>query len=62
MRDRMVAGLTASGQPVSAAVAEAMRVVPRHLFLPEVPAERAYTDEAIVTRRDADGQPTSSSS
>jgi protein-L-isoaspartate(D-aspartate) O-methyltransferase len=62
MRDRMVAGLTASGQPVSAAVAEAMRVVPRHLFLPEVPAERAYTDEAIVTRRDPDGQPTSSSS
>ncbi|HEX3752938.1 MAG TPA: methyltransferase, FxLD system [Streptosporangiaceae bacterium] len=62
MRDRMVAELTTSGQPVSAAVAEAMRVVPRHLFLPEVPAERAYTDDAIVTRRGPDGQPTSSSS
>jgi protein-L-isoaspartate(D-aspartate) O-methyltransferase len=62
MRGRMVAELTASGQPISDAVAEALRVVPRHLFLPGVPAELAYRDDAIVTRRDADGQPTSSSS
>ena len=62
MRDRMVAEVSAGGQPVSDAVAQAMRVVPRHLFLPEVPAELAYRDDAIVTRRDPDGQPTSSSS
>jgi protein-L-isoaspartate(D-aspartate) O-methyltransferase len=62
MRDRMVAEVSAGGQPVSDAVAQAMRVVPRHLFLPEVPAELAYRDDAIVTRRDPKGQPTSSSS
>jgi protein-L-isoaspartate(D-aspartate) O-methyltransferase len=62
LRDRMVTEVTTSGQPVSDAVAQAMRVVPRHLFLPEVPVELAYRDDAIVTRRGPDGQPTSSSS
>ena len=54
--------MTASGRPVSHAVAAAMRAVPRHLFLPDLPPPMAYRNEAIVTRRDADGQPTSSSS
>jgi protein-L-isoaspartate(D-aspartate) O-methyltransferase len=62
MRDRMVTEVTAGTQPISDMVAEALRVVPRHLFLPGVPAELAYRDDAIVTRRDPDGQPTSSSS
>ncbi len=62
LRDRMVTSVTASGRPVSDAVAAAMRAVPRHLFLPELPPEMAYRNEAIVTRRGADGQPTSSSS
>src|ERR1700761_4853161 len=62
MRDRMVAEVIATGLPVSDAVAEALRVVPRHLFLPGIPADQAYRDEAIVTRRDPDGQPASSSS
>src|ERR1700761_8013988 len=62
LRDRMVTEVTAAGLPVSEAVAEALRVVPRHLFLPGIPADQAYRDEAIVTRRDPDGQPTSSSS
>ncbi|HEY2519511.1 MAG TPA: methyltransferase domain-containing protein [Streptosporangiaceae bacterium] len=62
LRDRMVAEVTAAARPVSAPVAEALRVVPRHLFLPRVPAEAAYRDDAIVTRRGPDGQPTSSSS
>jgi protein-L-isoaspartate(D-aspartate) O-methyltransferase len=43
-------------------VAQALRSVPRHLFLPGVPPEEAYTDEAIVTKRDSDGSPVSSSS
>ncbi len=43
-------------------MAEALRVVPRHLFLPGVRPEVAYRDDAIVTRRGPDGQPTSSSS
>jgi protein-L-isoaspartate(D-aspartate) O-methyltransferase len=43
-------------------VAAALRAVPRHLFLPRLPPESAYRDEAIVTKRDAGGQPISSSS
>jgi len=62
MRDRMVTSVTASGRPVSAAVAQAMRAVPRHLFLPDLEPAQAYRNEAIVTRRSAEGQPTSSSS
>ena len=62
MRDRMVAELTAADRTVSAPVIEALRVVPRHLFLPGIPPEVAYRDDAIVTRRGPDGQPTSSSS
>ena len=31
----------------TAAVEAALRAVPRHLFLPEVPVERAYADEAV---------------
>ena len=62
MRDRMVSELATSGQPVSAAVTGALRVVPRHLFLPGIAPELAYRDDAIVTRRGPDGQPTSSSS
>jgi protein-L-isoaspartate(D-aspartate) O-methyltransferase len=58
----MVSQVAAGGRPVSDAVAGALRVVPRHVFLPEVAPEAAYRDEAIVTKRSADGQPTSSSS
>ncbi len=62
LRDRMVSQVAASGRPVSDAVALAMRAVPRHLFLPGTDPELAYRNEPIVTRRSADGQPTSSSS
>jgi protein-L-isoaspartate(D-aspartate) O-methyltransferase len=43
-------------------VADALRTVPRHLFLPGVPAGLAYSDEAVVTKRDDEGKPLSSSS
>jgi protein-L-isoaspartate(D-aspartate) O-methyltransferase len=36
--------------------------VPRHLFLPDLPPEAAYADDAIVTKRDQGGQAISSSS
>ena len=62
LRDRMITQVTDSGRPVSAAVVQAMRVVPRHLFLPDLEPGQAYRNEAIVTRRSAEGQPTSSSS
>jgi protein-L-isoaspartate(D-aspartate) O-methyltransferase len=43
-------------------VEAAFRAVPRHLFLPGLPLEEAYRDEAIPTKRLADGQVVSSSS
>ncbi|MBV9143645.1 MAG: methyltransferase, FxLD system [Pseudonocardiales bacterium] len=33
----------------------AMRAVPRHVFVPEVPLETAYADDSIVTKRDTEG-------
>ena len=47
--------------PVSEPVLDAFARVPRHHFLPQVPLETVYTDDAIVTR-DEGGIPTSSSS
>ncbi|MEV0235512.1 methyltransferase, FxLD system [Nonomuraea sp. NPDC050786] len=49
-------------QEISGRVAGALLAVPRHLFLPGVAPEDAYRDEAIVTKRDDAGLPTSSSS
>lgn len=43
-------------------VAAAFRKVPRERFLPGTDLATAYTDEALVTRRDPDGVPISSSS
>lgn len=40
----------------------AFRDVPRHLFVPDVPLEAAYSQDAIITHRGATGCPTSSSS
>jgi protein-L-isoaspartate(D-aspartate) O-methyltransferase len=42
-------------------VEAAFRAVPRHLFLPDVPLEKVYKDDAIVTKY-LDGKPVSSSS
>lgn len=43
-------------------IEKAFRRVPRHLFLPDEPLEKVYSDVAIAVRRDAQGQWTSSSS
>ena len=43
-------------------VEEAFRKVPRHLFLPDEPLDKVYSDVAIVTKRGEEGQWTSSSS
>ena len=40
----------------------AFKAIPRHLFLPNETPERAYADEAIAIKRDADGTVLSSSS
>ncbi|MEU7990996.1 methyltransferase, FxLD system [Streptosporangium canum] len=60
LREDMVAQVCDRG--ISQAVADALRTVPRHLFLPEVPVHAVYQDDAIVTKRDAEGRPISSSS
>lgn len=56
----MVARLRES-EAASERVLDAFARVPRHHFLPDVPLEVAYTDDAIVTH-DEGGVPTSSSS
>jgi protein-L-isoaspartate(D-aspartate) O-methyltransferase len=60
-REAMVA-LLRERQEVSEPVAAALRAVPRHLFVPGVEPVDAYRDEPIVTKRDAAGNPISSSS
>ncbi|MEU7834027.1 MULTISPECIES: methyltransferase, FxLD system [unclassified Nonomuraea] len=60
-REAMVAQLLERGE-VSERVAEAFRLVPRHRFLPDFDPEAAYRDEPIVTKRDEEGRPISSSS
>jgi protein-L-isoaspartate(D-aspartate) O-methyltransferase len=62
MRERLAARVITANRIGSTRVAAALRDVPRHLFLPGLPPESAYRDDAIVTKRDADGQPISSSS
>ena len=62
LRHQMVDALRDRGLVRTPLVEAALRGVPRHLFLPGVPLEQAYADDAIVTRRDADGIPTSSAS
>ena len=62
LRERLVAEVLATSGIRDERIAAALRDVPRHLFLPHLPPEEAYLDDAIVTKRDADGQPISSSS
>src|SRR5688572_4600697 len=46
----------------TASVEEAFLKVPRHLFLPDEPLDKVYSDVAIVRKRGEEGQWTSSSS
>jgi protein-L-isoaspartate(D-aspartate) O-methyltransferase len=61
-RHAMVDSLEASGRLTSPAVIAAMRVVPREAFVPgEAPLTQVYdADDAVITRRDEHGAPTSS--
>jgi protein-L-isoaspartate(D-aspartate) O-methyltransferase len=61
--DGMVSELQRRGCIRTVDVAAAFGAVPRHLFLPRLSRDRAYTvDEAIPTHFDRDGVPISSSS
>jgi protein-L-isoaspartate(D-aspartate) O-methyltransferase len=62
LRERLATRVIAANGIGSERVAAALHAVPRHLFLPELRPELAYHDDAIVTKRDATGQPVSSSS
>lgn len=54
LREALVARLERAGTLRSASVAEAMRAVPRHLFLPSLRPEEAYADQAIALKADGD--------
>jgi protein-L-isoaspartate(D-aspartate) O-methyltransferase len=62
LRERLVAQVLETSGIRDERIAAALRDVPRHLFLPHLPPEETYLDDAIVTKRDAEGQPISSSS
>jgi protein-L-isoaspartate(D-aspartate) O-methyltransferase len=62
LRRELLASVRARGGARTESIAEALLSVPRHAFVPDVPVEAAYRDAAIVTKRDADGLPVSSSS
>lgn len=60
LRHRLVEHLLATGATRSAAVARAMREVPRHRFLPDdIAGTDGYADEVSVLATDAAGFPTS---
>ena len=61
-RAAMVDRLRDHGLAGPARVEAAIRAAPRHLFIPDVTVERAYAQEAVVTRRDAAGVAVSSAS
>lgn len=62
LRRRLVEEVRRRGGAADPLVADAMTAVPRHLFLPGLPPETVYQDEAIPTKRDDLGVPISSSS
>jgi protein-L-isoaspartate(D-aspartate) O-methyltransferase len=62
LREELYARVRERGGATDALVANALRDVPRHLFLPDEPPRAAYEDAPVVTKRDDDGQPISSSS
>ncbi|WP_433869240.1 methyltransferase, FxLD system [Saccharopolyspora sp. CA-218241] len=53
LREELVGELRDLGALRSSPVEDAFRAVPRHLFVPEVPAAEAYAaEQAVVTKRD----------
>ncbi len=60
-RDKVVDDLVAEGTITSASIEAAMRKVPRELFAPEVGLDEVYhPHRPVVTKRDANGNATSS--
>jgi protein-L-isoaspartate(D-aspartate) O-methyltransferase len=59
LRKTLVEQLSRDFNP-SAAVLAAIARVPRHAFVPDIDPVTAYIDDAVITRRDAEGHSTSS--
>jgi protein-L-isoaspartate(D-aspartate) O-methyltransferase len=63
LHEALVREIRAAGGAWREPVQQALRAVPRHLFVPEVPLEEAYAvGSAVVTKRDPRGIPLSSAS
>ncbi|GAA5154814.1 hypothetical protein GCM10023321_27270 [Pseudonocardia eucalypti] len=62
LRAEMVDRVKASGYARYDEVENAMRVVPRHAFVPNAGLADAYADIAVITKRDATGTPLSCAS
>src|SRR5438552_5060438 len=58
----MVDQLKKRGLEFDPAIEAAFRAVPREAFVPNIPLEQVYAGDVIVTKRDAGGDPISSSS
>jgi protein-L-isoaspartate(D-aspartate) O-methyltransferase len=55
LRAGLVDVLRSQGALSSDRVADAFRVVPRHVFVPDVPIEVAYADDVVLMKRDDEG-------
>ncbi len=55
LRASMVDRIKETGHARSGTVEEALRTIPRHLFVPDATAEDAYADIAVITKRDSSG-------
>ena len=60
--DALISVMRKNGSLKSAAIEQAFRNVPRHLFLPNEPLERVYKDTVIFVKKSDEGVPTSASS
>src|SRR5438309_11836794 len=58
----MIDQLKTRGLELEPTIEAAFRMVPREVFLPGVALDRVYSGDAIPTKRDAEGNPISSSS
>ncbi|QEU92894.1 methyltransferase, FxLD system [Streptomyces kanamyceticus] len=56
LRNRLVDHILAAGHATDPRVEEALRTVPRHLFLPDSNVETAYANSTVITKRFEDGK------
>ncbi|MFD4943554.1 methyltransferase, FxLD system [Streptomyces sp. NPDC058409] len=62
LREALIAKIDSLGTFRTDRVKDAFRAVPRHVFLPDVDLETAYTPKPVVTKRAKDGTAVSSAS